>query len=161
MGHQITAILLKGTYNLENAALYDLEPVTLTQQLTLFHVDQYYSEYWQNKLQIQGRLTTYNIDNPTFPSEQVLSEIVKAISTEVDVHWAIIQTDYFGGIGSQAANAFINEQNISKEIKNINQALLALGIVATKGYDEFDTVGLDDIRHQPDYLEKYRELLDE
>lgn len=158
MGHRITAILIKGAYHQKNAEHYDLFPVTLPQQLTLFHIDHYYSGYWQSKLQIQGRLATHNINSLIFPCEYVLYEIVKAISLEDDVHWAIIQTDYFGGTGTQAANVFVNEQNIDQKTENINQALRALGVIATADYDEFDTIGLDRIRQQPDYLEKYSSL---
>lgn len=161
MGHQITAIILKGAYHHDKVVEFDLQPVPLTQGLTLFHIDHYYTACWQHKLQTKGLITTYNIGSCIFPCEQVIYEIVKQVSADTETHWAIIQTDYFGGEGTQDANAFINDTNVSQQIYSINKALQALGVTAAKGYDEFDTVGLYNIRRQPTYLDKYTELADE
>lgn len=73
----------------------------------------------------------------------------------------LIETDYFAGIGDQCANAFISSQNIDKSMSAINQALRFLGVQAHPGMDEFDTVGLVNIRSCPDYLDKYVEMADE
>jgi hypothetical protein len=54
---------------------------------------------------------------------------------------AYIETDYFGGMGSQAAVVW-QEGLLVFSTDSINEALVRLGIVADPGQDEFDTVGL-------------------
>ena len=80
--------------------------------------------------------------------------------------FAVIETDYFGGRGSQAAAVYrgadevmapewtaIGEAGDSKG--PINKALRLLGVVATGGRDEFETVGLDNHRNFSDLFESY------
>ncbi len=86
---------------------------------------------------------------------------------QLNSNYAILQpkgnilTDYFGGLGNQYANVFINSNNANSNITTINQALRHLGVLAKNGQDEFDTLGLDKIKKQPDHLDKYVELADE
>lgn len=161
MGHSITAIILKGNFDNEKAKAFDLFPTFLDFGLSLFHIDYYYSACWQHKLKTFGQLDISNMDCVIFPSEIVISEIIKKISNSKDPEFAIILTDYFGGVGKQYANVFRNSNNVGKNITTINLALRYLGVLAKNGLDEFDTIGLDKIRSQPDYLEKYVELADE
>lgn len=161
MGHSITAIILKGDFDKEKAKGYDLSATLLDFGLSLFHIDHYYSACWQNKLRTFGQLDISNIDCIVFPSEIAISEIIKNISNSENPEYAIILTDYFGGVGNQYANVYIDSSNADRNITTINQALRHLGVVAKNGQDEFDTIGLDKIRSQPDYLEKYVELADE
>lgn len=74
--------------------------------------------------------------------------------------FAIIQTDYFGGIGNQYACVFKGKINLDKSISRINDALRILGVRAKLPLDEFDTVGLSEYRSKPDYLGKYMGLAD-
>jgi hypothetical protein len=161
MGHSIAAIILKGDFDKEKAKGFDLLPTMLDFGLSLFHIDHYYSACWQHKLKTSGQLDISNIDCIVFPCEIAISEIIKNISNSENPQYAIILTDYFGGVGNQFANVFINSNNADKDITKINQALRHLGVLAKNGQDEFDTIGLDKIRSQPDYLEKYVELADE
>ncbi|MBC7749250.1 MAG: hypothetical protein H7Z76_11865 [Methylotenera sp.] len=161
MGHHITAIILKGDFDKIKAADFDLIAKGLGFELTLFHVDHYYSAYWQHKLESSGQLEISNVDNFLFPSEIALAEIMRKVSHNKDPEYAIIQTEYFGGKGKQHANVFKGYLNIDKNISTINQALRYLGVTAVSNIDEFETVGLDKIRQQPDFLDKYIDLAEE
>jgi len=161
MGHSITAIILKGDFDKDKAMGFDLRPIPLDFGLSLFHIDHYYSACWQHKLKTTGLLELSNIDCVIFPNVKVISEIIKNISYSESSEYAIILTDYFGGAGNQYANVFLGSANAAKKIATINQALRHLGVHVDSDRDEFDTVGLDKIRRQPDYLDKYIELADE
>jgi hypothetical protein len=164
MGHNITAIILKGDFDKELAREFGLLEKNLRFELTLFHIDGWYAACWQHLLKTEGALEITNVNKDHFmiiPSEIALAEIMKRISKQNEPRFAIIITDYFGGVGFQWANVFSGSTNADKTTETINQALRFLGVNAKKGLDEFDTVGLDKIRSQPEYLEKYRDLHDE
>jgi len=161
MGHSITAIVVKGEFDRAKADPFDLIGKDVGFGLTLFHIDHYYSACWQYSLKTQGNLETTNIDSLVFPTEPSIADIVKKITGNTQAQFAIIQTDYFGGIGNQYANVFIGAANADKRIKTINQALKYLGVVPKNGLDEFETTGLHKIREQPDFLEKYIDLAEQ
>jgi hypothetical protein len=158
MGHNITALILKGNYNEEVAAAYNLPGKDLGFNLTLFHVDHYFSAYWQFKFGLKEYLKTPPLDYIVFPTELALAELMKKVAATADIEFAIISTDYFGGMGQQFASVYKNETLVSESITTINQALEYLGVKRENGLDEFDTVGLEKIRSQPDMLDKYRQL---
>lgn len=160
MSHCITAIILKGNYDKEIAGEYDLIGKELGFNLTLFHIDHYYSAYWQFKLGKKGYLQTLlGADRVIFPHQVVVADLMKIISKNTVVIFAIIATGYFGGTGNQFATVYKNETLISEAIVRINQALQYLGVVRTATLDEFDTVGLGAIRSLPEgYLDKYGDL---
>lgn len=71
--------------------------------------------------------------------------------------FAYIETDYFGGTGSQASAIFSRELPPRRLVDTgakaparpdspINQALRSLGVKAALGQDEFDTLGLGRFR---------------
>lgn len=161
MAHCITALILKGSFDAAKAEAFDLYGKSLGFDLTLFHIDHYYSACWQHLLNTSGKLDVVLTGSSVFPDEIVLAKIARSVSTEVTVAFAIIQTDYFGGIGSQYANVFIEEQNADHSIQTINQALEYLGVIAKAGMDAFDTVGLSGIRSQPGFLNKYVNMADD
>ena len=161
MGHHITALILKGNYNKEIAHSYDLPGRDIGFNLTLFHIDPYYSAYWQCKFGLKDHLKTAKTDYMCFPTEIALAEIMKQVSATSCFDFAIISTDYYGGIGSQFASVYENDTLVSESITKINQALAHLGVKRKNGLDEFDTVGLVDIRSQPDILDKYYDLCEE
>jgi hypothetical protein len=161
MGHHITALILKGNFNEEVAATFDLPGKALGFNLTLFHVDHYYSAYWQFKFGLKELLKTPTTDYMIFPTELALAELMKKVSANADIEFAIISTDYFGGMGQQFASVYKNETLVSESITTINQALEYLGVKRKEGLDEFDTVGLGKIRSQPEILDKYYDLCEE
>ena len=145
MGHSITALILKGEFDKPKAESFDLKGKDLGFGLTLFHIDHYYAACWQYSLKTDGQLETPDFDRIVFPTESALAELMKQISCNSCPQFAIIQTDYFGGIGAQYASVFCGSVNADKNIRRINEALKYLGVVAKDGLDEFDTVGLDKI----------------
>lgn len=71
---------------------------------------------------------------------------------------AKVETDYFGGAGSQSAKVFINGEKVLDQnsefdwsLRPINSALKMLGVVKKDGLDEFDTIGLGKRRTNDDF----------
>ncbi|WP_282628368.1 hypothetical protein [Empedobacter sedimenti] len=155
MGHHITAIVLKGKYNDNVAKEFDLFAVRLIDELTLFHIDLYYTEFWQEKLNVQGYLEINKIDDLLQPNEKVILTLLQNITSCDAPEFALIATDYHGGQGFQSASVFKGDVNMDSTIKTINLALKYLGVKRTSEHDEFECVGLQNIRYQPEYLEKY------
>lgn len=158
MSHNLTALILKGNYQDEMLDVFDLRPIRLTEELTLFHINKAYTACWQAILKEEGMLDIEAMDLFYLPKEHCIKTIVDKISLEDDNLYAIIQTDYFGGVGSQCACVFKGDKNLDKSIESINQALCILGVKRNLPLDEFDTVGLSQYRSEPTYLEKYSVL---
>lgn len=70
---------------------------------------------------------------------------------------AYIETEYFGGMGTQGATVFDGGKHaLSEPAKGegaINLALKCLGVSAAEGIDEFDYIGLSRYRHTCDWKE--------
>lgn len=161
MGHSITAIILKDTFDKNKANAFDLVPIALDFGLTLFPINHYYSACWQHKLKTSGLLDISCMECILFPREMAIYEILKKISHSNNPEYAIIVTDYFGGIGEQYASVFVNANNANKNVTNINEALIHLGVFPKNSLDAFETIGLDKIRTQPAHLDKYVALVEE
>jgi predicted MPP superfamily phosphohydrolase len=142
----IIAIILQGDFKSDQADYFDLYPIPLTNTLTLFHIDFYYSACWQHQLRMKGNLPVVNITEVFYPKEIVIAEIIKRTSLSSNPRYAIIMTEYFAGMGDQYANVFINDKNGDEQVSTINQALKFLGVVAVPGNDEFDTI--EDLEEQ-------------
>jgi hypothetical protein len=71
--------------------------------------------------------------------------------------FAVIETDYFGGRGDQAAAVYQGEKEVMAPavgaVGPINQALRYLGVQATAGMDEFATVGLGRFRDFDEFFD--------
>ena len=159
MGHGIIALLTAHPCDAERAAAWDLHPVAVW-PLTLFHLDHYYSAYWQALRGHTGQLAVGRVPG-IFPTEDVVRAIACDLTGEAEPTFAVIMTEYFGGAGDQWACAFMGARRISAEGATINAALALLGVVARPGLDAFDTIGLGHHRSPPEYLEKYVALCDE
>lgn len=72
-----------------------------------------------------------------------------------------IETDYFGGAGTQAGGAWCGEECViaprKAAVGPINEVLRSLGVVARRELDEFDSVGLSRHRRMEDWLEEPRD----
>lgn len=68
--------------------------------------------------------------------------------TDLNLMFAKIKTDYFGGTGEQSSKLYLNGKLIfkSKNYNAINEALRLMGVVSKDKMDEFDTVGLGEFR---------------
>jgi hypothetical protein len=69
---------------------------------------------------------------------------------------AYVETEYFGGVGTQAAAVWENGRTIlgpkQADIGPINDALRLLGVACTQTQDEFAVAGLDRHRETEDWL---------
>lgn len=160
MSHSICAIILRGPYDGTAAAEYDLSGVPLGPDLTLFPITHYYTACWQKTLGIDG-----DLDGPVPPSlivprEQVIAVLMERITGREPL-FAVIATDYFGGVGEQWAQVYRGRVAVDPTITSINEALRVLGVKARPGLDEFESVGLDRIRRAPDSLDRYVDLAED
>ncbi len=68
-----------------------------------------------------------------------------------------LETDYFGGVGTQAARSFVRGSPIDATLSvgdgSINRALRTIGVIAPAGIDEFDFIGLSLHRFTSDWKE--------
>jgi len=161
MGHNITAIILKGEYDKSKSKEFDLIGIDLENDLTMFHINHYYSACWQLKLETVGVLNINSVDCILYPSEMAISELILKITNKEEPLFSIISTEYFGGMGKQYANVYKKNVLADSNIKTINEALSYMGVERKNSLDEFDTVGLSNHRSEPDYLEKYYDLAEE
>jgi hypothetical protein len=145
VGHNLNAFILKGDFDRARAAEFDLRRVSLPFDLTLFPVVDGYIDAWADRLGIHG----------SFPEPAcnflVVHHMMKSIA--VDPLFAVIGTDYFGGLGGQAAGAYHGDQVVlepSSSEDSINTALRLLGVARESGKDEFDTIGLRTLRDTRD-----------
>lgn len=161
MGHHISAVILKGPFNAAAAASFNLRPICLTPDLTLFPLDPDYTDFWAEKLDLHGHLTDFPLLNG-----RVIHHMLQVIAGTP--RFAVIQTDYAGGRGSQAAVAYHGTVEVMppertviapprKSAGPINRALRHLGVTASPGRDEFETVGLDQHRDFGDLFDAYHE----
>lgn len=160
MGHHITALLTPHRCDPAVARAFGLVPITLTPSLLMLHIDLYFSIYQQAVRQLSEYLRVPDDFPCYFPREQALTAVMAELTSRPDPLFAIIMTDYFGGIGEQRAAAFRGTQFIPTE-PTINAALRVLGVVRKDGLDEFDTVGLSKHRSQPEHLRKFQDLCEE
>lgn len=162
MGHSITALVLKGDCDAPVMQRYDLRPIGLGFGLQLCHIDHYYAACWQKKMGVHGSLPLDLPDLPAiFPREGALLQIAREVLGTPKPQFAVIMTEYLGGVGGQWAQVYCGGDIARDSLHTINNALRFLGVVAQPGKDEFDTVGLDGLRENPEYLEKYVDLADE
>lgn len=101
------------------------------------------------------------------PSESAGPEFWRLTAGLVDLgrecsdHGAIayVETDYFGGAGVQGAAAWVGGKpvlapSLDEAPGPINTALRAIGLTPEQGRDEFDTLGLGDVRRMDAFEER-------
>jgi hypothetical protein len=160
VGHNITAIVIADAFSTEVARALDLLAVPLTTPLTLFHIDHYYTAYWQAVRRCATQLDVPSGFPGVFPREGVVVRLVAELTGLEAARFALIQTEYFGGVGEQWACAFTGEHRETGAQATINDALRMLGVVRRGDLDEFDTINLGAHRSPPHYLERYVGLCD-
>lgn len=150
MGHHITALIARAPINEEKAAFYDF-PFFYEGKYVIVAMDASHADYWDEKLGYKYAKKS-EIIMDTACTHFLASEL--GLST-----FAIVSTDYFGGMGSQVAAAYENGKQVLPPTKDgINQALKLIGVKRSFLSDEFDAVGLGKYRDWDDYFEKYQEL---
>ncbi|MEZ4379939.1 MAG: hypothetical protein R3A79_01230 [Nannocystaceae bacterium] len=160
MGHRISGVLLRGDFSRAAAHSFDLAQIPLPQGLTLLPVDIFLLEFWGV---VTGNTARREcpIRDLLFPCDDVLFDIVEALRP--GALFAVIATDYFGGVGTQAAAVYRGREVVMPPtVGGINLALRRLGVARTRGVDEFESVELDrhrgcDALDDCDWEAKYRE----
>ncbi|MET7401532.1 hypothetical protein ABZS66_49430 [Dactylosporangium sp. NPDC005572] len=157
MGHHITALIVTGEPDPAAAAGWGVEPVPLGEGRWLVPVTHYFTAYWQARLGETAALDVPASFPVVFPREGVVLRLAAALATGP---FALVMTDYFGGVGDQWACVFAGGRRVGG-VERINAALRELGVERRGGLDEFDTVGLGAHRHPPEELDRYEALCDE
>ena len=144
MAHFISAIVGKLPIDKTKAKAYDL-PVFEEGDFVIVGLYPSHTDYWSEKLGFDhGDSEELLMDMPCvhfFAEELGLSQ------------FAIIFTDYFGGVGEQGAVVYEDGKRLSvKKTHPINWALNRLGVKRIDKQDEFDTVGLGKYRNFDDYF---------
>ncbi|WP_330241185.1 hypothetical protein [Streptomyces sp. NBC_00525] len=161
MSHNICALIVAGGVDVDQARTVGLRAAFVREGVSVFPIDHFFSAYWAAVRGNSARLDLPDGLSDTFPTEAVLRDLVCEVTGTGRPQFAIIQTDYFGGLGGQWAAAFRGEERLTPAGASINQALAALGVRATDSLDEFDVIGLGEFRRNPDFLENYVDLCDE
>jgi hypothetical protein len=160
VSHNITGLVLAGPCEPRAVREWDVVEVRLGAGLSLVHLTHYVTAYWQARRGEAGRLDLPPELPPVFPRERVVLSLAAALAGTEDCTFALVMTDYFGGIGGQWACVFTAGRRVGG-LRDINDALRELGVQAAADQDEFDTVGLGLHRHPPDRLDQYADLCDE
>ena len=137
MGHHICAIIGKKPVNEEAIRKYQLAAAFEGDYVILI-LDHESVWYWSEKLGLSSDSESEDID---FACELIF-HFAKEIGFQ---QYGIIQTDYFGGVGSQCASLYDNGRLLIGE-KMIDDILRELGVVRTKDKDEFDILNLSEYR---------------
>lgn len=160
MSHCICALVLSSPYDHEIARSYGLHERLAYGSLSLFPISHYWSAYWQAKRgNVDGMLAAVDVPG-IFPTEGVIRAVACELTRLPTPRFAVIMSDYFGGVGDQWAIAFEGERALTP-VASVNAALRELGVVRAQGLDEWDTIGLGNYRSQPDHLDVFVDLCDE
>jgi len=152
MGHQLSALIGKAAVNSVVAKAYDIPVVELPQGFSLIALDVAHSDHWTEEIGIkqdaeEGLLRLDNLTTHFFAG------LVFGAN-----RFAVIETDYHGGTGSQTAVVYedgaVLMPAVSARRGPINQALELLGVAAASGQDGFQTLGLNLFRSYGD-VENY------
>ena len=148
MGHCITAIISSSpavSSILRSAS--SLVAVPLVDGLSLIPLD-------DDALDSIASDYTHTVDGFTYLSASLAAFLADHSRQAALVY---LETEYFGGDGSQAAVAYRDGQTLSPTPSSgdgaINRALRCLGITQHTAFDEFDYVGLSRYRHTSDWIE--------
>ncbi|MGR3616268.1 MAG: hypothetical protein ACU0BB_09515 [Paracoccaceae bacterium] len=147
MGHRISAIICKLPINYEKADELDL-PVFVESDFAIIALDASHSDHWAEALGVG-----YNFLSDMMHDSAVTQAFAKALGIS---KFALINTEYFGGVGEQHATAYENGQRtLCVTSDGINKALSMIGVTRSDNKDEFDSIGLGKYRHFDDHFEKY------
>ena len=147
MGHSIHAAIVKAEIGAEAAEELGLKRISLAQGLTMIPLSDSWCDDWAAKLEMPGFVAEVPLLNARIV-HRALAQLAPGCP------FALIETDYFGGIGTQSAAVYRDGAVLmapeSGEVGPINAALELLGVTTEGGLDEFDTVGLQHWRHLDD-----------
>lgn len=99
MGHHISAIVIPGDIDTDQAAQFDAKIVPLRKGFVAIALCGEYIDAWADRLDIHDDVAAMPLCD---------SRVVRHIATTLagDRPFALIETDYFGGTGTQWAGAY-------------------------------------------------------
>jgi hypothetical protein len=150
MGHRISALIAKSPIMEDVAEKYDF-PVFPEGDFVIIGLYPSHADYWDEKLGFK-----YEKVSDILMDTKCTHFLAKELGLS---KFAIIFTDYFGGIGYQLAAVYEGGKQTMPPTKNgINKALKILGVYKSDSKDEFDSINLGKYRDFDDYFEKYEDL---
>ena len=137
MGHNICALISRKPID-ENVIKKFQLAVAFEDEFAIVILEMDSIFYWSRKLNLSFESQNDKID--------WACELVYHFANELGMErYAIIQTDYFAGIGEQSASLY-KKGNLIIENKSINDVLKELGVKRKHFADEFDTLNLGEYR---------------
>lgn len=133
MGHHICALIGKAPINEDKVREYGLA-VAYENDFAIVILDWDQMEYWDGRLGFNSKSYSDNID----------WDCELAWFWAKELGWskfAIIQTDYFAGMGDQSACNYDHGEKVIRDA-SINSALEELGVTPSLNCDAFDTINL-------------------
>lgn len=160
MGHAITAIITKNPIDENKAKELDLACFH-EKNVTIIGLDTCHSEFWAKQFGIYDDSSDFF----GYPAGVFVNSTLKLAEAIGISKFALITTDYFGGIGVQAGRVFINNKEVILDGYNsddalfkgvtINATLKYIGVKKSLFKDEFDTINLSKYRSFDSYYDNY------
>jgi len=142
MGHNICALISRKSIDEIGVKKFQLA-VAFEDDFVIVILEMESIFYWSQKLDLSIESRNEKIDWDC--------ELVHYFAKELKMEkYALIQTDYFAGIGEQSASLYENG-NLIIENKSINDVLKRLGVNKGHFADEFDTLNLGEYRTTEHY----------
>lgn len=149
MGHNISAIIGRQSTIQKLADTWISAPVIeLPQEFAMVFLTDTLIESIEELNHISDDFCCPELCNFSIIAEQLLQEF------SLHTRLAYIETDYFGGVGTQGGVLYENGKILIKPRSGegtINEMLKELGVSCMRGLDEFDSLKLGNYRHMQDY----------
>ncbi len=145
MGHAIQALVTSQVVHLKQLAEFDLIALPAA-GFTVIPLHANHCDAWTERLQLESRS-----HSPLLLDLEVTHVIARALRI---TRYALLETDYFGGTGTQGAAVYEFEKQVLLG-DSINAALRLLGVTCRAGLDEFDTLELGKHRSFERFFETY------
>jgi hypothetical protein len=147
MGHNISALIAKAPIDVDAAKRFDL-PVFVRNGFAIVALHPEHCDHWTAALGLPNdSFSKMLLDCP------VTREFAKALGM---TRYALIETDYAGGLGTQLAAVYQGSQlEMAPTPDGINAALRMIGVTRAASDDEFDTIGLGRHRDFDELFKKY------
>lgn len=153
MGHRIQGIVGLASERVGDPAVFDLEIIPLNQGFEIVALIPELIDHWTECTGTDGFHLGTGRMICDFP-------IVHVFASHLGYQkYALIETEYFGGVGGQTAAVFGDRLRLWEKGPArkgpVNTALKKLGVTKDRRCDFFESVGLSSIRDFEDYYEKY------
>ena len=151
MGHHISGVVIPGEIDTHLALQFDAKIVSLRKGFNAIALCGEYVDTWAERLDMRDDVAAMPLFN---------SRVVRHIATALagDRPFAFVETDYFGGNGTQWGAAYRGDAELAPLAEGgagpINAALKAIGVRSFLT-DCFTAVGLAEHRDWDDLFEDY------